>query len=327
MRERIYSTISDLTITQLKKWLYDHLIDCSQIMDFAQKYSISAQLRDQSDYHDRFHKISPHVNIIYGIGNRSLLDQPTLSVVWPRLPSEYGLRVTSDIVKLCATYWIVTISWWADWIDERLHRESLAYHVPTIVVLWWWIWRFLQSSHRSQLIQDIISNWWLILSEYKIFSKPEKYTFPQRNRIIAWLSDNLIVPEAWLKSGSLITASNAFKFGVNVRTVPHSIYSSTAIWTYSLVQNQQAQFILHLNDRFAERYPLHSRPILSDFSVQSLLPDQLIVYQAIVTCVAISVNDLQRITWFDLQQLLSITLILELEWLVTCDYEWNYTKQ
>jgi DNA processing protein len=250
-----------------------------------------------------------------------------LSVVWPRLPSEYGLRVTSDIVKLCATYWITTISWWADGIDERLHRESLTYHVPTIVVLWWWIWRFLQSSHRRQLIHDIISNWWLILSEYKIFSKPEKYTFPQRNRIIAGLSDNLIVPEAWLKSGSLITASNAFKFGVNVWTVPHSIYSSTSIWTYSLIKSQQAQFILHLNDRFAERYSLQSRPMLTDSLIQSLLPDQLIVYQAVITCVGISVNDLQRMTWFDLQQLLSITLILELEWLIVCDYEWNYAKK
>jgi hypothetical protein len=50
-------------------------------MDFAKKYSISAQLRDQSDYHDKFHKINPKLNIVYGIGDRSLLDQPTLSVV------------------------------------------------------------------------------------------------------------------------------------------------------------------------------------------------------------------------------------------------------
>ena len=323
MRERIYSTISDLTIKNLKLWNFDSLIDCSQTIAFAKQHDISAQLRDSSDYHIRFEKCKPKPSIMYGMGDWSLLDRSVLGVVWPREPSSYWLDVTTDLIRSCSWSNLVTISGWADGIDECVHQQSILHQIQTIVVLWWGLWWFLQSSHRSQFLKHVVEKWWLILSEFKLFARPEKYTFPQRNRIIAWLSDHLFIPEAWLKSGSLITAVDAVKMWIPVWTVPHSIYSKTASWIIDLVQSWSAQYVYSLSDRLNDSFS-HQASQDDAFSV-SLTDRQNIIIRSLHELWSITLDKIHLSTWIDLQILIWELAVLEMEWVVTADVFWNYT--
>lgn len=76
-----------------------------------------------------------------------------------------------------------------------------------------------------------------IVSEYVMGTKPEKYHFPMRNRIISGLADKIIIVEASEKSGSLITAEYALKQGKDVFAVPGSIFSKNSVGTNALIKD------------------------------------------------------------------------------------------
>ena len=86
------------------------------------------------------------------------------------------------------------------------------------------------------MIHKIIDNGWLVLSEFKLNSKPERYTFPQRNRIVAGLSELVFLPEASEKSGSLITVDFARQMHKDVYGAPSSIFSPTSQWLHKYMQ-------------------------------------------------------------------------------------------
>ena len=76
----------------------------------------------------------------------------------------------------------------------------------------------------------------LILSEYPLGSKPEKYHFPERNRIISGISDGVLVVEAKEKSGTMITVDFALEQGKDIYAIPGSIYDENNIGTNNLIK-------------------------------------------------------------------------------------------
>lgn len=86
------------------------------------------------------------------------------------------------------------------------------------------------------MVEKIIQEGGVIISEYIIGTTPTKYTFPARNRIISGISDGVIVVEAKQKSGSLITADFGIEQGKNVYAVPGNITSPNSIGTNGLIK-------------------------------------------------------------------------------------------
>ena len=191
----IYSLDEKLKISQLKSWDYAKDIDISKISKYISDNNIQILCQDEK-YHDKFLWIPSKPYILYAIGNLELLNTKIIGIVWPRKPSEYWIKLVSQTISLLSNKKnISTISGLAEWIDELVHNESINNNIPTIAVLGWWINYFLTWTKKN-LIQKIINNWWLIISEFKLKQKPTPRTFPQRNRIVAWLSDIIFLPEA-----------------------------------------------------------------------------------------------------------------------------------
>jgi DNA processing protein len=165
----------------------------------------------------------------------SVLDRQMIAIVWPRMPSHYGKKIVWHIVDQLAGYDVATISGLADGIDMLCHHRSLDLQIPTVAVLGGGIHYFLTREKRS-LIDRIVGQWWLIVSEYKLDAKPTNYSFPQRNRLIAWLSHLMILPEAWIKSGSLITADYGISFHKPVYGVMNSIFQPSSAGLLSYIQ-------------------------------------------------------------------------------------------
>jgi len=169
--------------------------------------------------------------LIYYKWNIKLLDKKIIGIVWPRDCSNYAKSILEKFFEEIKWYsdQIVTISGMADGIDKLCHTLSIKYNIPTIAILWWWLWHYINSKDRH-FIKDIEKNWWLIISEFKIKFKPTNWSFPKRNRIIAWFSDILFVPQAKKKSGTLITVDFAHKYEIPIYSCFSHIFDKNGNW-------------------------------------------------------------------------------------------------
>ena len=201
----------------------------------CQDNNVLAITADDSDYHFKLSLLYSAPYVVYAQWNINLLNKNIIAIVWPRKCSPYAIQVMEALFVQLQWYDIVTVSWLADGVDKMCHEFSLQSRIPTIAILWWGLKHYLESKDR-ELIQKIIANWWLVLSEFKLNSRPERYTFPQRNRIVAGLSDMVFLPEASEKSGSLITVDFARQMHKEVYGTPNSIFSSTSQWLHQYMQ-------------------------------------------------------------------------------------------
>lgn len=158
--------------------------------------------------------------------NMALLDYPIkIAVVWPRVMSTYAKKVLDVLFAVLKRYeWVCVISGGAEGVDEYAHMCAIQAGIWTVMVLWWGIWRYKQSTKR-ELVEKILLADWLLLSEYEYEETPKKYTYPQRNRIIANSSDLVFLPEAWEKSGALITVQYANKAWIPVCAPMQDIFN------------------------------------------------------------------------------------------------------
>jgi DNA processing protein len=185
------------------------------------------------------------------IGDIWLLNHGLLGIVWPRSASVYSHAVIKELFEVWQSYYYVTISWGAKWVDMMCHTYSLKYSVPTIVVLWEWLRHALCSSKRD-FLEQVVHAWGLIMSEFPLDMKPSKWSFPQRNRIIAWLSECVFLPAAWVKSWSLLTVEYAMQMHVPVYTVPGSIYDATSRWTNEYLCEGKVSWIVNFSTLFGK---------------------------------------------------------------------------
>lgn len=241
-KQRCYSLDKSITRKQLSNIYSEEYCkqfstsQISQLYSYLERNNIFSIKKECTKENTIFSNIPQSPNLFYYIGNIDLITYPTLWIVWPRDPSNYATEIIHKLCKELKLYNIVTISWWADGIDSICHNESLENNIPTICILWWWIDYYLRNNH---LIKKIIWMWWLILSEFKLFSKPERYTFPMRNRIIAWLSDYLFIPEAWEKSGSLLTAKYMDWLHKPIYGVIWNILKEKNRWLHDFIQQRK----------------------------------------------------------------------------------------
>lgn len=160
--------------------------------------------------------------VLYYHGDLSIIQdkRKAISVVGSRKNSEYGEKVTIDLVKqLCKE--LVIVSGMARGIDGIAHRACIENGGKTVAVLGCGINVCYPASNLD--IYDQMKKKHLILSEYPDLTEPCPLYFPIRNRIIAALSDCLLITEGQRNSGTSITASLTLESGGNVCCVPTRI--------------------------------------------------------------------------------------------------------
>ncbi len=297
--------------------------------EFINKYNIKWFTQADTDYHFKFHSVKSKPQIMYYMGNLDVLNKKLLGVVWPRLPTEYGRTVTTQLLEHARNHELSTISGLADGIDSLCCEWSIQNNIPTIAVLWGWFQFFLKTKYR--IIEKIIWHGWLVFSEFKIWYKPAPYTFPQRNRIIAGLSDLLFLPEAAESSGSLITVDFAIQSHKPIFATPNSIFSpsSTGInkriseWliqaVWDLKKFIQTNFQVQYDDSKSNSKKIENWLPLNDVSQQIL--ELLSQYKTMDLALLLSKTDLD-IVW--LSTLLSI---LEIQWYIYQPHTGVYGKK
>jgi len=175
---------------------------------------------------------------LYYKGDISLINQTCISIVGTRKYTEYGERVTKDLVRDLSSLNICIVSGLAIGIDTIAHQAAIENNIPTIAVLGNGI-DYIYPRVNQKLGTEILKNG-LILSEYPDNKEPLPFQFVSRNRIVSGLSIALIVVEAPQKSGALITAKLALEQGREIFVVPGDIDRKNSEGCINLLQNSCA---------------------------------------------------------------------------------------
>lgn len=188
----------------------------------------------------------PHLLYVKGRGER-LKDRKMLSVVGTRHPTPEAFRVMDDLLRpLVESGWTI-VSGMALGVDGFAHRIALSGR--TIAVLGSGLYFPYPARHRK--LFSILTEKHLVISEYPPTAKPERWRFPERNRLISGLSLGLLVVEAQERSGSLITADQALEQGREVMAVPGSVLQENSRGTNRLIQ-LGAKLVLDSHDILEE---------------------------------------------------------------------------
>lgn len=205
---------------------------------------------EDKNYPEKLKRIDDPPYFLFYKGDVSLLNKKSLAIIGSRTPSNYGRVVTERFSKEVAESGLVVVSGLAYGVDSIAHRKALELNQKTIAVLGGGFDKIYPSQHTD--LASEIARKGLIISEYSPSVLPTKYTFPQRNRIVAGISDGILITEAGAKSGTIITKDLALDYGIPIFAVPGNITSEKSEGTNNIIAHGQGQCVLSASDILEE---------------------------------------------------------------------------
>lgn len=188
----------------------------------------------ESGYPSILKELDDYPLALYFKGNLDCLKQPMIAMVGSRKCSEYGRKMATRFAELLSPYFTV-VSGMAEGIDTAAHHGAISAHSATISVMGTGLDQIFPSKN-SPLFHQIVACG-LAISEYPPEVGIQSNRFPQRNRLIAGLSQGAVVIEAAGRSGALITARLAAEQGREIFVIPGQIDTPYSIGSHQLIQD------------------------------------------------------------------------------------------
>ncbi len=171
---------------------------------------------------------------LHAIGNSALLgSRPSVGIVGTRRCTSVGRRFAAKLGAELAEAGVTVVSGLAKGVDGAAHRGTLASDGQAVAVVASGLDVIYPRSNEG--LWNQIGRDGLLLSEAPLGIKPDRWRFPARNRIIAGLSDFVVVVESHVKGGALSTAEEAVLRGISVGAVPGSVVSPASVGTNALL--------------------------------------------------------------------------------------------
>ena len=264
--------------------------------------------------------------ILFYQGNISILNQPNnfLAVIGSRKNTPYAEKIINSFILDLVKYNFVIISGLAFGIDSLAHQATLTARGTTIAVLGSGLQqKYIYPRKHRLLAKNIINSGGLIISEFVPDCPAQKTNFPRRNRIISGLSQGVLIVEAEIKSGSLITADHALNQNRDILAIPGNIFLGSSVGTNALIK-KGAQLITNVNDilttfNIEESININTNHQLNLFSNLKYHPQTLIeneiyqlIYQAALKGDKINTNEIIKKTKLDTSTINSTLSILEI---------------
>ncbi len=307
--------IGDKTIHNLTSSL--PLKEAETILTKAEKEGVAVLTYSETAYPSRLKQIADAPIVLYHRGAASLNHPRIIAIVGTRRATAYGKAVTELLIEGLAPYNPLVVSGLAYGIDIITHRACLKTGLPTLGVMATGPDKIYPPAHRTTAAEMIVAGG--LLTEYPFGTEPDAYNFPARNRIIAGLADAVVVVEAAVKGGALITAQLALDYNREVFAVPGSVFSEYSAGCHALISKQEshmfsttAALVEELRWNSAEE-PVKKNPLLAEDlspgeqAVVSLLDSQPQGYH---------IDELSWRSQVPLSQLAGVLLELELRGLV-----------
>jgi DNA processing protein len=212
-------------------------------MTFLEKYSIRPLFITDKDYPQRLLRCPDAPILLFFKGAVDLNDSKPVAVIGTRSPSEYGKQATQRLIRdMAAIPGILIISGLAYGVDAIAHQAALQYHLPTIGVLGHGLDQIYPREH-TRLAKDMVKEGGL-LTKFTTGTKPDTFNFPIRNRIVAGISDAVIVTETRVRGGSLLTAANALDYHRRIFAIPGRINDEKSAGCNILIREGRARMLV-----------------------------------------------------------------------------------
>jgi DNA processing protein len=209
---------------------------------YFNSYPIQSIGIDDSSYPAELKSIPDAPALLYFRGNLDLTNQKCFAIVGTRRCSEYGKEIAFNFAGDLSRAGLVIVSGLASGVDTWAHKGALEANRPqgsanTIGVLGTGLSeKCFYPQENLALAKNILEKGGCLVSEYPENTQGSNFTFPRRNRIIASISLGVLVVEAKVKSGALITASYARKYHKKVLAIPGNIHSQNSQGCHFLIQ-------------------------------------------------------------------------------------------
>jgi DNA processing protein len=223
-----------------------YLKEAESLLEAAYKKNIQVHCYPDSSFPNRLRTLPDAPPILFSKGNINLNPKRSVGIVGTRNASNYGKNITQKITEELARFHPTIVSGLAYGIDVEAHRAALNFGLPTIGILGSDLETIYPAAHKFTA-EKMMENGGL-LSEFKLGTPMKPTNFPQRNRIIAGLSDALIVVEAAKKGGALITAEIAYSYNREVFAVPGNLQSKYSEGCNNLIRSMKAGIYMGVNE-------------------------------------------------------------------------------
>jgi DNA processing protein len=229
---------------QIANW--QSTIDLSAELQRIRDFGATVITQQSASYPSSLREIHAPPIVLYVWGQIEERDHHAIGVIGARRTTHYGMESAKKLAYQLAYAGLTVISGLARGIDTTAHQGALAAKGRTIAVIGSGLAR-LYPPENAALAEKIRSGNGAIVSEFSMDIEPDRQTFPMRNRIISGWSHGILIVEAGLNSGALITAAQALEQGRSVYAVPGHINAPSAMGSNRLIQ-QGAKLVMDASD-------------------------------------------------------------------------------
>lgn len=216
-------------------------------LTFVKKHGVSVLWYGEENYPKRLLECADAPQILYYQGNANLNAEKVVAVIGTRKNTEYGHRLTEELVKGLDGYKdLLVVSGLAHGIDSIAHKQAVHSGLPTVGVMGNGLDRIYPATNKN-LSKDMLQNGGL-LTEFTSETTPERQHFPMRNRVVAGISDVTIVVESDVKGGAMITARIASSYNREVAAYPGRVFDKHSSGCNELIRTSTAAMITNATD-------------------------------------------------------------------------------
>lgn len=240
---RQVDNVGSETADNIARW--EETVDLAAELKRIEEFGARVLTLDSPEYPTYLREIHDPPIALYIWGHWTERDRTGIGVVGSRQTSHYGTECAKKLSYQLAYAGVTIISGLARGIDTAAHQGALAAKGRTVAVLGAGFHHLYPPENRA--LAEKIAESGALVSEFSMEVKPDRQTFPMRNRIISGMSRGLLVVEAGANSGALISANQAIDQGRNVYAVPGQIDRPTSIGSNRLIQ-QGAKLVTSAGD-------------------------------------------------------------------------------
>ncbi|MEI7884762.1 MAG: DNA-processing protein DprA [Clostridia bacterium] len=265
----------------------------------------------EKNYPSQLLSIADCPPMLYYLGDLNILNDEALkiAVVGSRKNTDYGSAMTERLASGLAEAGVTIISGLASGIDSIAHKAAIKLEKKTIAVLGCGVDVIYPLENKK--LRDAIVNTGCIISEFPPETPPLSFHFPRRNRIISGLAQGVLVVEASINSGSLITAEYALEQGKDVFAVPGPVLNKQSVGCNKLIK--QGAMLVETHQDILEEYQIFVATKIK--LATSLTPEERAVIFALENG-ALGLEELLTTTGLTIEALLALLTMLELQGLI-----------
>jgi DNA processing protein len=212
----------------------------------AEKEQVQLIFFTDKNYPSRLKQVNDAPSLLYAKGNIDFDNAKTVAIVGTRQATAYGKECVEELVKDLVVHHALVISGLAYGIDIHAHKQAIKNKLPTLAVMGSGMDVIYPAAHKDTAGKMMEHGG--LLTEHPFGTQPEAHHFPARNRIVAALSDAVIIVEAAEKGGALITADIANSYNKDVFAFPGNIGQSHSAGCNNLIKSNKAHLITAVKD-------------------------------------------------------------------------------